>query len=331
MKNFIELFKSAEAKILAFIKSDDLPVSSVDGISVAQNGLSYDDAVNVTEKSNAYNKESSQFKTSTKYFVVSKNAFMTFLNEQVNCNLFLLQDMAKDLTTQTHITDECYNVMYYRNRNFRIQKWDLTGNLFILIMAPCMFFMVINSEEKVSLGLSIFLGIVIFCMLCVIFSITITEYKERTNGLKMAKAYGGRHVISNDILINGYDTDGYLSDNESEKCKRKSINLKLNFLKKFDYSAIVRKSISLSGVVGYIIEKTGHDISFTKEDYKYQVAIDVKSKIIPVIILKESIIFATEHLDYISESAVFPGLYNEEYEKVISQFFEEHSYRLFLK
>lgn len=292
MKRFISAFKEKQTELLGLIAKGKLYVSSVNGIPSGKEGLTFDKTAEIYSKYKTYLKESGQVKKDETKIVVSKNLFLNFLAKNKFCNLFLFGNLNGESKTKFVMQEQ-------KAENIRELYWDALDpkgqrdNWYLVFMALILFVVSVvifsgfpqePESEKLGLPGRIFVGSIFMFLSIVLLNTFITEKK------KFIKRQTEKVCIKNkDFFFWGHDANSNPDDKLYKLCE-----MSILFSNMPEYPNMIATAIALEGKIGYIIRRDCEiDIDFKNE------SLTCRGVVMPIIILKESVIFDVAYLQII--------------------------------
>ncbi|MES2224666.1 MAG: hypothetical protein V4478_01625 [Patescibacteria group bacterium] len=290
-KKLFEVIKEKQSLLLARIEKGEIQTSSANGISTGNDeGISYEDAKSVIEHFAVYKKESRRFNQDPSKIVLSRRVFEKILSapgSQVNMFLFAhLNEKSEtdfDLYNDSPVTEKI---------NKALQEDDgwVPRILFLFgagFFAIALNYFLNNAYAKAAVAIAILIGLIVFAW-------------QRS---KISKAKG------NWLVHTLLDQKGTMREQSAAALFSAGIDrppsrifanrFKIRFSSIREHINLVGEAIKLNGTVGYIVNKNV-DISIFAKDKVATVTLGSRSKkidIMPVILLKESIIIRASFLE----------------------------------
>lgn len=292
LKNFITKFKLSQKELLGLIAKKQLNIVSVNGIPSSQpkgaDSVTHEEALRIFKEYDEYVKESRKFEADSTKVIVSKKLFLNLLSKFNECNLFMFTKLDQRSRAQLFIEKEKREIIDYSTE----KKWPKVCYLLLglMIIAASAWF-AFSKEGNEDAGAKIFL-VVMFLLIgmgVVIFQ------AFQIKSVEKAKSKIDT-VTGNDFLKFGYDHDvDYYSPSSPmwlDETTTKKVSI--SFANMPNYSEMIADSIPMQGLIGYIVRKND-EAQFSL----HNMTLRMMGPVIPVIILKHSIIFDTAYLQNI--------------------------------
>lgn len=293
MKNFITKFKSSQKELLGLIAKKELNIVSVNGLPSGQpqgaDSVTHEEALRIFKEYDEYVKESRKFEVDSTKLIVSKKVFLNLLGKFKECNLFMFTKLDERSRVQLFIEKEKGEIIDYSTEKKGPRVWYILLGLMIMIASTWFAF---SKEGNEDVGAKIFLVVMFLLVGLGVVIFQIFEIKS----IKKAKSKIGT-VTGSDFLKFGYNHDSdYYSQYSPMVLDETTVKrISVSFANMPKYSEMIADSIPIQGSIGYIVRKNDE-----AQFGLYNATLRMMGPVIPVIILKHSIIFDTAYLQNIS-------------------------------
>ena len=319
MKKLLEILQRLSRELMGKIEKNELTINSANGIKLSGgSGISYEKAITVAKNYEAYKKESRQYWEDLTKIVIPKRIFMKLLEKDFS-DLFLIHNMDNESKTRLSFDSKVKTATEKAPKIFSIGVLAsvllLVGAWFLL--QPGFLPDLTSGEDGLRkperIATSLFFLVISF----VIFIMFYIDIAGRRKIKKAVKKFPS--LYNSSFFQGGTDEKGdyYLKNNTF---------FMFEDVPYLSLSKIASQAINFGGKVGYIILK--HAEIKSRIDENRMVRIYYYGKLLPVILLNETIILDTE---------LVSGFYNQEVvtdftklNSFLDELFYEESFKLFL-
>lgn len=317
MKKFIEQLQTLQSRLLAKIQKNEIPIASANGVPLAEEGLSYDYAKDLIKGAKAFTKESRQFAGDTTKKVISKALLKKILYKRPDSNLFFLEHLHESITHLLIRKDE----LRARERSSR-KKNEIRPDMHIwllvlwIVIAIAAFTVVVIGRRYYSFSgvtITYFSAIGVAAILGLLWQLNKNKKAKEdaeSKGEEPAPTPMHSFLYGHDVKKDTSPDQGY-----------ESVKTKFSFSEVQNYAELVSFALKQNGRVGYLFTKdTPYGYNY---EPKYRVFdssngegseylctegfIRYTGQVLPVVVLKESVIFFEEYMSIIPDERLFSG------------------------
>jgi hypothetical protein len=279
MKNLLEKIQEGQSLVFGQIERNELPIGLANGIRFGEGNMSHETANTIINNYDSYKKESRRYTDDKTKMVVSRKIFENILPET---KFFLIENLDNEGKTLLRICSE------KKRRAIRDFEETLPGFLAAIIFTVAGLLGAIFGYVYSSKGWAVFCGGIFILGLIRIWGVFFDrKYIKKSQEIVSS-------LTGSDFFICGHN-----GPQKSGGGNSVLQNVKINFHQPSDYKKIVNLCLELCGTMGYVILKNGPTKIVV--DSKRKVTIHYFGVFIPVILLKETIIFDTKSLELLEQ------------------------------